>query len=208
MALHSAIPQAPKNRQNDRVMTRPPTKTPKDWKALMEEEAAAARLAMRRAKPIPPPPRSMGAAVTRALAPILKQAGPAPATLAERWAEIVGPRLAKVTEPIKVTRSKSGSTIVVRAPSAAAPVILHAQKDILERVSLATGANVTALRIVHTEAAATAKDVRDQPRALSGAERLAIRKAAEEKAQSPALRDALAALGEAVAAWRKPRDPT
>ena len=102
-------------------MKSPRNTTPRDWKALMEEEAAAARLAMRRAKPLPPPPRSMGAAVTRALAPILKQAGPAPASLAQRWAEIVGPRLAAVTEPIKVTRSKTGSTLVVRAPSAAAP---------------------------------------------------------------------------------------
>ena len=172
----------------------------------MEEEAAAARLAMRRAKPLPPPPRSMGAAVTRALAPILKQAGPAPASLSQRWPEIVGPRLAAVTEPLKVTRSKTGSTLVVRAPSAAAPVIQHAQKDILERVSLATGANVTSLKIVHTEAPAMAKDAAAQPRALTGAERIAIRKAAEDGAQSPALRDALAALGEAVASWRRPRD--
>jgi hypothetical protein len=192
-------------------MTRPPDSNPKDkmpqdWKALMEEEAAVARLAMRRARPLPPPARSMGAAATRALAPILKQAGPAPASLSQRWPEIVGPRLAAVTEPIKVTRSKAGSTLVVRAPSAAAPVIQHAQKDILERVSLATGANVTGLKIVHTEASIATKAAAEQPRALTGAERLAIRQAAEEKAQSPALRDALTALGEAVASWRRPRD--
>jgi hypothetical protein len=50
------------------------------------------------------------------------------------------------------------------------------------------------------------KAAAEQPRALTGAERLAIRKAAEDKAQSPALRDALTALCEAVASWRRPRD--
>lgn len=183
-------------------MERPADKA-RSWKDVLEEEAAAARLAMQRAKGLPPPARPLGMAVTKALAPILKQAGPAPASLAQRWPEIVGARLSAVTEPIKVTRSKTGSTLVVRAPSAAAPVIQHAQKDILERVSMATGANVTALKIVHTEGAAA--DDRPQPRALTAAERLAIRKDAEQ-ATSPALRDALAALGEAVASWRKPKD--
>jgi hypothetical protein len=171
------------------------------WRERLEEEAAAARLAMQRGRPAFQGPRAMGAAVAKALAPILKAAGPAPATLAQRWPEIVGPRLAAISAPLKVTKSKAGATLVVRAPSAAAPVILHAQQEILQKVALATGANVTSLRIVQTEGPAA--ENRPQPRPLSTAERAEIRKGAET-AETPALRDALAALGEAVAAWRKP----
>ena len=89
-------------------------------------------------------------ALQKALRPILKEAGPAPETLKSRWAEIVGLRLAAITEPVRVARTKGGSVLHLRAPSAAAPIIQHSKEHILERVNLASGSKITSLKIIQT----------------------------------------------------------
>jgi len=171
-----------------------------DWLIREAEEAARARLAEVRAKPAWRGPRPLGAAVTRALAPILKQAGPAPDTLASRWAEIVGARLAAVTSPIRVARGRDGGILHLRAPSAAAPMIQHAAEHIMERVNLASGSKIKALRIVHTAAPAPLAVPRARP--LSPEQRAElVRRLAPVR--SSALRSALADLGEAVLTERQ-----
>src|SRR5262245_58226097 len=107
-----------------------------DWIIQEAEEAARARLAEVRAVPAFRGPRPFGNAVARALAPIIKDAGPAPTTLASRWAEIVGQRIAAVTTPVRVARAKGGNVLNLRVTSAAAPMIQHAAEHIMERVNL------------------------------------------------------------------------
>jgi hypothetical protein len=171
-----------------------------DWIIHEAEEAARARLAEVQAKPAWRGPRPLGNAVARALAPILKQAGPAPDTLASRWAEIVGARLAAVTSPIRVARGKDGGILHLRAPSAAAPMIQHAAEHIMERVNLASGSKIKALRIVHTAAPAQVSAPRACP--LSPEQRAElVRRLAPVR--SSALRSALADLGEAVLTARR-----
>lgn len=174
-----------------------------DWRKLEEERAAAARLAETRAVPAYRYGRTLAYSVGRALAPIIKQAGPARDTLASRWPEIVGARLAAVSSPVRVSKGKAGGVLHLRAPSAAAPMIQHAAEHILERVNLASGSQIKSIRIVHTAAPVQIAARRVRP--LTPAEREAlVRHLAPVRNQ--AVRDALTQLGEAVLGAGKP-DP-
>jgi hypothetical protein len=175
---------------------KPPMKPGRGWREKLEEEAALARLAQRRAIPVRRAAPPIDQAPRKALGPILQAAGPAPGTLAARWPEIVGERLAKVTEPIKVTPARGGAILTIRAPSAAAPMIQHAREHIIERVNLTGAAKIKDLKIVQTAARPEAKPPA-RPRALTREEhaRLAHDLGAIE---TPAIRNALANLGEAI----------
>ncbi len=172
---------------------------------LREERAAAARLAEVRARPVPRPMPALDRALRRTLAPILKEAGPAAVTLEDRWTEIVGQRLAAVTRPIRVVPGKTGATLHIQTPSAAAPMVQHAADHIMEKVGLATGAKIKTLKIVQT---AGRKRAAPTPaaavRPLTAEERAGIDRALAP-VRTPAIRDALEQLGEAVIGWKRPR---
>jgi hypothetical protein len=173
-----------------------------DWMIEEAEKAARARLAEVRAIPAWRGPRTLGNAVARALAPILKEAGPATYTLASRWAEIVGQRIASVTTPIRVARARGGNVLHLSVTSAAAPMIQHAAEHIMERVNLAAGSKITTLRIVHISPPAVLAAARKHP--LSPEERAALTQALTS-VRAPGLRSALAELGEAVLTVRQRR---
>lgn len=166
-----------------------------DWKAREAEREAEARLREVHAKPVYRTAKPMGAAMNRALRPILKMAGPAPETLQSRWQEIVGLRIAAVTEPVRVARSRDGGVLHLRVTSAAAPIIQHAKDHILERVNLASGSKITSLKLIQTAPPKQLALV--IPRPLTPEQR---RELVQNLApvQSRAIRDALAGLGEAI----------
>lgn len=166
-----------------------------DWNEREKEREAEARLAETRAVPVYRPARPMGVALQKALRPILKEAGPAPETLQSRWTEIVGLRLATVTEPIRVARAKGGSVLHLRVPSAAAPIVQHAKDHILERVNLASGSKIASLKIVQTAPPKQLALV--IPRPLTPEQREALVKRLAP-VRTPAVRNALAKLGEAI----------
>jgi len=166
-----------------------------NWRQMKDEADALARLAEVRAAPVRRAPRPFGHALARALAPILKQAGPSPDTLASRWTEIVGQRLASVTSPVRVSKSKTGGVLHLRATSAAAAMVQHAQEHIMERVNLASGSKIKSIRIVQTTA--PVKLAASRPRSLSPAEREALFRSLAP-VQNQSLRSALAELGESV----------
>jgi hypothetical protein len=173
---------------------------PTDWRKEEDERAALLRLAEVRAIPVYRSPRTLGRAIVSSLKPILKEAGPAPETLASRWAEIVGERLAKVTAPVRVSRGKAGGVLHLRAPSAAAPMIQHAAEHILERVNLASGSKVKTIRIIHTAAPSHVSAPR--ARSLSPAEREALVRSLA-LVHTPAVRSALEELGNAILTRRE-----
>ena len=166
------------------------------WRKLQEDRDARALIAGVKARPLgltPPFSRALG----KALQPILKVAGPSPGTLAAQWPEIVGPRLAALTHPIRVQPAKGGATLHVRAASSVAPLLQHAQAGILERVRLATGYAIVRLAIDQTAASA--------PKPRRARARLSDEARAELKqtlagVRTPALGQALEELGEAVLA--------
>jgi hypothetical protein len=166
-----------------------------NWDEREKEQEAERRLAETRAMPVYRPAQPMGFALQKALRPILKDAGPAPETLKSRWPEIVGLKLAQITEPVRVARGKGGNVLHLRAPSAAAPIISHSKEHILERVNLASGSKIKALKIIQTAPPKQLALV--VPRPLTPEQREALVKAVAP-VRTPALRSALASLGEAI----------
>jgi hypothetical protein len=168
-----------------------------DWRKAKEEADALARLAGARAIPVYRGPRTLGHTVFRSLKPILKESAPASSSLASRWPEIVGERLAKLTTLIRISRGKTGGVLHLRAQSAAAPVIQHARDHILERVNLAAGTKVPIREIRIVQTAAPADVTGPRPRSLSPAEREALIRSLA-LVQSQVVRSALEELGKAV----------
>jgi len=71
--------------------------------------------------------------------------------LAARWREVVGPEIARRTEPVKLVKGRAGgpATLEIRVAGPAAAIIQHQAHDILARVNLFLGPEaVHKLRIV------------------------------------------------------------
>ncbi len=166
-----------------------------DWEAREKEREAERRLAEVRTVPVYRPARPMSVALNKALRPILKDAGPAPETLRSRWPEIVGLKLAAITEPLRVAKAKGGSVLHLRAPSAAAPIIQHAKDHIIQRVNLASGSRITSLKIVQTAPSRQLALVIPKP--MTPEQRSDLVKRLTPVKDNP-LRAALGGLGEAV----------
>lgn len=148
----------------------------------------------------PPPPAG------RKLAPVLKELdakfGQGAGALQARWREIVGPEVARRTEPVKLTRGRGGapSSLEIRVAGPAAAIIQHQAHEILARVNLFLGAEaVQKLRVVQGPLrvkAETRAPVR-RPQPLDAAEEAKLAQALETAPDGP-LKQALMSLGRGV----------
>jgi hypothetical protein len=127
---------------------------------LPTPEEAVAILAAKRTRPPRRPPPPAG----RSLAPMLRELdarfGQGPGALTARWREIVGPEVARRTEPVKLVKGRNGapSSLEIRVAGPSAAVIQHQAHEILARVNLFLGADaVQKLRIVQGPLRATAE---------------------------------------------------
>lgn len=172
---------------------------------LPSAEEAAAILAARRTRPVPRPPPLAGRALRGFVKSLDDRFGATPAALQARWREIAGESLAKVTQPMKVTRPRGGGGAVLelRVAGAFAPLIQHQGPEILAKVNLVMGPGaVEKLRIVQGPVKAAAPT----PATTRAARRRRPLDAAVEQslsesvagARDDALRKALAELGREV----------
>lgn len=108
---------------------------------LPTEAEAREILARRRTRP----PMRAAPTAGKALAPVIKaldaRFGQGSGALEARWREIVGDRLARVTQPQKLIRGRggAGATLELRVAGPAALLVQHQSADILERVNLFLG---------------------------------------------------------------------
>lgn len=168
------------------------------------EAAAAAALYGRRGQaPIRPAPRT-GAMVARILKPLLPEAGVTLGELKRRWAEIVGEKLAQVTAPEKLTKSKDGGVLTIRVAGSAAPFVQHQAPLLLERVRLAGGEIKTVSIQQGPLPRAPATNLRPISAPLSADEEKALAQALSG-VEDPRLKAALARLGKAAAMKGKGR---
>jgi hypothetical protein len=173
---------------------------------LPSPEEALEILRAKRTRPQRRPPPAAG----RALAPFLREMdarfGQGANALAARWREVVGPEVARRTEPVKLVKGRNGgpSSLEIRVAGPAAALIQHQAQEILARVNLFLGAEaVQKLRIVQgplqrVEAPAQ----RRRPAPLDAAEEAALAKTLAE-APDGELKDQLMALGRAVLRRRR-----
>jgi hypothetical protein len=177
------------------------TSSPRAPRALDPRlEAAATRLLEQRRgrAAIAAPPRAGGLA-TSLLAPLLKDRGVGLGDLRRRWPEIVGERLAGLTQPEKLQAGAEGSVLTVRAHASAAPFVQHQAKLIIERANLA-GAKVSALQIKQGAPSVRAPSNVGQVQRPLSPEEEALVLASLARFEPGPLRSALLRLGRAVAA--------
>ena len=168
---------------------------------LPTPEQALAILRAKRTRPMRRPPPPAG----KALRPFLKQMdarfSQGADALAVRWREIVGPEIARRTEPVKLVKGRAGAgaSLEIRVAGPAAAIIQHQAHEILARVNLFLGAEaVQKLRIVQGPLRRPdPPPPRRRPAPLDAA---AEAKLAADLADAPEgkLKDALMALGRGV----------
>ena len=118
---------------------------------LPTEDEALAILKRKRTRPNRRPPPAIARAVTRTLRPLDARFSQGSGALEARWREVVGPEIAKRTEPVKLTRGRNGgpSSLEIRVAGPAAAIIQHQAHEILARVNVFLGPDaVQKLRIV------------------------------------------------------------
>ena len=165
----------------------------------LEEREALRKLRFRRAKAIRANHSALSKTVFKEVVPQLKEKGSSVSALEANWSEIVGPRLAGLTRPVRIARGKAGRILIIEAPSAAAPMIQHQSGLILQRAQLGGGGNLKALKVQQTQTPAqkTKKNKHRERRDLSAEERAHLEQNLSE-IESPTLRKALTKLGEAI----------
>jgi hypothetical protein len=149
----------------------------------------------------PPPPAG------RSLAPVIKQLdakfGQGAGALQARWREIVGPEIARRTEPVKLTKGRAGapSSLEIRVAGPSAAIIQHQAHEILARVNLFLGAEaVQKLRVVQGPLRLKPEPARATSRRVQPLDAAQEAELAKELAEAPdgPLKQALLTLGRGV----------
>jgi len=118
---------------------------------LPTKEEALQILARKRTRPQFRPAPPAGRSLNRFLKDLDAKYGQGSGALTARWREVVGPEVARRTEPVKLVRGRNGgpSSLEIRVAGPAAAIIQHQAHDILARVNLFLGPDaVQKLRIV------------------------------------------------------------
>lgn len=138
-------------------------------------------------------PRALASLLPAITRPALRKHGPALGSLVADWSAVVGPALAEVTEPVRLTQG----TLTLACAGPVALELQHVAPQILERVNAHLGRPAAQrLRIVQ----------RPARRPASSAPRPAPKRATEAAERAVAtvpdgpVKDALRSLGEAVLA--------
>lgn len=170
---------------------------------------AADILARKRTRPARRGPPAAGRQLRKFLQALDARFGQGPDALAARWPEIVGPEIARRTEPVRLVKPRGGgpAALELRVAPGAATIVQHQGPDILARVNLFLGAGAAnKLRIVQgpvrPRAAAESRPVQ----AVKARRRTAPLDAATEaelaagvaEVRDQGLRDALLRLGRGV----------
>ena len=143
-------------------------------------------------------PRVLGALLPKLTKPIFRKKSPAGAQIMADWAEIIGPALAAVTAP----RRLSGTTLTIACGGPVAMELAHLAPQIISRINGALGRQAVAQLKFVQEALAGARP--PAPRRLAPPTPLpASVQAGIAAVPGEELRAALAKLGQGV--YRTPR---
>ncbi|MBK8199806.1 MAG: DUF721 domain-containing protein [Acidobacteria bacterium] len=165
----------------------------------LEEARALVKLRYSRARALKPPMKPLGMSADR----VGRKAGtaklPPLKLLQARWLEIAGEQLYRYSHPEKISATKDGRTLTLRVVPQAAPIIQHQSETLRQRVSIAAGGDITAIRIVQGPIQRGAETVtyRRKTRPLTPDEARTVETHAQA-VENPRLRAAIVALGKAV----------
>jgi hypothetical protein len=165
-------------------------------------EEAAQILTARRTRPPPRPPPPAGRQLAGVMRELDARFGKGPGALIARWREIVGPEIARRTEPVKLSkgRGEAPATLEIRVAGPSAAIVQHQSQEILARVNLFLGSgSVGKLRIVQGPLRQT-QGPAPAPRRLPPLDAAAEAELAAGFTEQPdgPLKDRLVALGRGV----------
>ncbi len=171
----------------------------------VEEARARVRLRHQRAKPARRPPPPIGFAAARLVRKQTKGKGPAIQRLKDDWREIAGDAFWQVCRPEKITGGAAGRVLTLKVLPAAAVMVQHQIETLRQRVSLAAGGQIEAIKIVQGPlgAAGNAR-MRRITRPLTPTEQHDLEVGAA-RITHPALRRAIVALGAAMLTADEPK---
>lgn len=177
-------------------------------RGLPSTQDALRILAEKRTRPQRRPPPPAGRSLTPLLKALDARFGQGPGALQARWREIVGPEIARRTEPVKLTKARGGapSSLEIRVAGPAAAIIQHQAHEILARVNLFLGAEaVQKLRVVQGPLRFRPEPARAPVRRLPPLDAAEEAKLARDMADAPdgPLKAALTALGRGVLRQRR-----
>jgi len=155
-------------------------------------------------------PRALAPSVARIARDALGKQGMIAATLLTQWSEIVGPELAELTLPERLSSPSGksatappGGVLTIRVSGGAAVELQHLSPVVIERINGFLGvAAVRALKLVHGPLPIAPPAPRPRPRPVSGQQATAIA-AALADVESPELKAALERLGHSLAAQNR-----
>jgi len=103
-------------------------------------------------RPSRPPIRSISRpsrAIRNILKPMGKKFGPGVSQLKRNWLQIVGPRLANICAPQKLTGVKGSQTLTITSKGSSAMLIQAQSTQLLEKINLVTGrGTVKSIRVI------------------------------------------------------------
>lgn len=161
------------------------------------EAQARVRLRYQRGKRAHPGTPNLGKTFQRIARKALPAKGATLSRLRLDWGDIVGPQLATLCRPEKLSPVRGGRKLTLRVIPAAAPIVAHQSELIRQRVSVAAGGDITKVHIIQgfLDAKNTPEKAKQPP--LSDVERAALLDSVQQ-IEDEKLRAAIVALGEAV----------
>ncbi|MEM9573010.1 MAG: DciA family protein [Pseudomonadota bacterium] len=163
----------------------------------LEEARARVKLRYAKAKPVHPGPGTIGKAAMRLTRKKLPTKAPTLSRLKVQWTEIVGEQLARLCRPEKLTPAKGGRRLTLTVIPAAAGLVQHQSEIIRQRVSVAAGGDITAIKLIQGHFGPAPKVKANKTIPLTPEQREALLQSAQQ-IEDEKLRAALVALGEAV----------
>ena len=163
----------------------------------LEEARARVKLRYTKAKPVHPGPKTIGMAAMRRARKKLPQKAATLSRLKVNWKDIVGEQLARLCRPEKLTPAKGGRRLTLMVVPAAAGLVQHQSEIIRQRVSVAAGGDITAIKILQGHLGSAPKQAISKPVPLTPEQKDALI-ASAKTIDDEKLRAAIVALGEAV----------
>ena len=163
----------------------------------LEEARARVKLRYAKAKPVHPGPGTIGRAAMRLTRKSLPKKAATLSRLKVEWTEIVGEQLARLCRPEKLTSTKGGRRLTLMVIPAAAGLVQHQSEIIRQRVSVAAGGDITAIKILQGQFGTAPKITKPTRIPLTEEQRIALIESARS-IEDKKLREAIVALGEAV----------
>ncbi|MGA1343884.1 MAG: hypothetical protein ACO33A_12760, partial [Hyphomonas sp.] len=123
---------------------------------------------------------------------------PALRQLQINWREIAGEEIWRWTQPARLSGSREGRILTLTVLAQAAPFIQHQSETIRQRVSVAAGGDVVAIRLVHGIPRPAGRPQPQRPSRTLRQSEIETLEAQAARISDPRLRAAIVALGKAV----------